>query len=61
MAEQDTLSPAITHKIASELNVKPQQVSVAITLLDEGSTVPFISRYRKETTGGLDYDVVTSC
>ena len=54
MAEQDTLSPAITHKIASELNVKPQQVSVAITLLDEGSTVPFISRYRKEATGGLD-------
>ena len=54
MAEQDTLSPAITHKIATELNVRPQQVSVAITLLDEGSTVPFISRYRKEATGGLD-------
>lgn len=61
MSTTNTLSPAITHKIASELNVKPQQVSVAITLLDEGSTVPFISRYRKETTGGLDYDVVTSC
>ncbi len=54
MTAQDTLSPAITQKIASELNVKPQQVSVAITLLDEGSTVPFISRYRKEATGGLD-------
>jgi len=54
MSTTDTLSPAITHKIATELNVRPQQVSVAITLLDEGSTVPFISRYRKEATGGLD-------
>ena len=44
----------ITHKIASELSVKPQQVSAAIGLLDEGATVPFISRYRKEVTGGLD-------
>jgi len=54
MSTTDTLSPAITQKIATELNVRPQQVSVAITLLDEGSTVPFISRYRKEATGGLD-------
>jgi len=54
MSTTNTLSPAITQKIASELNVRPQQVSVAITLLDEGSTVPFISRYRKEATGGLD-------
>lgn len=44
----------ITQKIATELNVKSQQVSAAIALLDEGSTVPFISRYRKEVTGGLD-------
>ncbi len=54
MSTTNTLSTAITHKIATELNVRPQQVSVAITLLDEGSTVPFISRYRKEATGGLD-------
>ena len=47
-------SPIITQKIATELNVKPQQVNAAIALLDEGSTVPFISRYRKEATGGLD-------
>ena len=46
--------PVITQKIANELNVKPPQVSAAIALLDEGSTVPFISRYRKEATGGLD-------
>ncbi len=54
MTSTDTFSPLITQKIATELNVRPQQVSVAITLLDEGSTVPFISRYRKEATGGLD-------
>ncbi len=43
----------IHQKIASELNVKIQQVEAAIQLLDEGATVPFISRYRKEVTGGL--------
>ena len=54
MAATDISSPIITQKIATELNVKPQQVNAAIALLDEGSTVPFISRYRKEATGGLD-------
>lgn len=44
----------ISHIIAGELTVKPEQVSAAIQLLDEGSTVPFIARYRKEVTGGLD-------
>jgi len=41
-------------KIASELSVQEKQVEVTIKLLDEGSTVPFISRYRKEITGSLD-------
>ena len=41
-------------RIAGELNVKPQQVSATINLLDGGATVPFISRYRKEITGSLD-------
>jgi uncharacterized protein len=41
-------------KIASELNIKPEQVKATIGLLDEGGTVPFISRYRKEVTGTLD-------
>lgn len=45
---------AIAQQIASELNAKPQQVLGAMTLLDEGATVPFIARYRKEATGGLD-------
>jgi len=45
---------SIENRIAKELDVQASQVSAAITLLDEGSTVPFISRYRKEVTGGLD-------
>ncbi|MDH5612362.1 MAG: RNA-binding transcriptional accessory protein [Gammaproteobacteria bacterium] len=44
----------IQQTIANELGVKVSQVEAAITLLDEGATVPFISRYRKEVTGGLD-------
>ena len=42
------------NKIASELGVRPQQVSATVALLEEGATVPFISRYRKEATGTLD-------
>ena len=41
-------------RIASELNIAPRQVVATIGLLDEGATVPFISRYRKEVTGSLD-------
>jgi uncharacterized protein len=41
-------------QIASELKVRPAQVQAAADLLDEGATVPFIARYRKEATGGLD-------
>jgi protein Tex len=44
----------IAQRIAEELGVRLQQVDAAIQLLDEGSTVPFISRYRKEVTGALD-------
>ncbi|HEY9032121.1 MAG TPA: Tex-like N-terminal domain-containing protein, partial [Kangiella sp.] len=44
----------INQQIAQELNVRPQQVEAAVRLIDEGSTVPFISRYRKEVTGALD-------
>jgi uncharacterized protein len=46
--------PSIEHRIAAELGVRPQQVMAAVQLLDEGSTVPFIARYRKEVTGELD-------
>ncbi len=44
----------ISQQIARELAVNPQQVQAAISLLDDGATVPFIARYRKEATGGLD-------
>ena len=44
----------IEEQIATELNVETAQVRAAIQLLDEGATVPFIARYRKEVTGGLD-------
>ncbi len=44
----------IVQRIAEELSVPENQVQAAITLLDEGATVPFIARYRKEVTGGLD-------
>ena len=41
-------------KIAQELNIKKTQVEAAVTLIDEGNTIPFISRYRKEATGALN-------
>lgn len=44
----------IEQRIAQELQVRDIQVKAAVALLDEGATVPFISRYRKEVTGGLD-------
>ena len=46
--------PPIAERLAAELTAKPAQTTAAITLLDEGATVPFIARYRKEATGGLD-------
>lgn len=46
--------PTIEHRIATDIAARPEQVSAAVTLLDEGATVPFIARYRKEVTGGLD-------
>jgi len=45
---------SISQQIARELNVKSSQVNATVKLLDEGSTVPFIARYRKEMTGSLD-------
>jgi len=46
--------PSIEQRLAQELSAKPAQVAAAIALMDEGATVPFIARYRKEATGGLD-------
>jgi protein Tex len=46
--------PAVHQQIAAELGVAGKQVAAAVGLLDGGATVPFIARYRKEATGGLD-------
>ena len=44
----------ITQTLAQELAATPAQITAAVALLDDGATVPFIARYRKEATGGLD-------
>ena len=44
----------IMKTLAAELGLKESQVEATVALLDEGSTIPFIARYRKEVTGGLD-------
>lgn len=46
--------PPIEQRLATELSIRPNQVTATIELLDSGATVPFIARYRKEATGGLD-------
>ena len=43
----------INEKIAQELNIKTSQVENTIKLIDDGNTIPFIARYRKEVTGNL--------
>ncbi|MFS2221800.1 Tex family protein [Pantoea sp. B65] len=48
------MNDSLSRIIASELQARPEQVEAAVRLLDEGNTVPFIARYRKEVTGGLD-------
>ena len=48
------VNPSIDRRLADELAVRPAQVTAAVSLLDGGATVPFVARYRKEVTGGLD-------
>ena len=48
----------IINTIAEELNIKPKQVEDTINLIDEGNTIPFIARYRKEVTGGLSDEIL---
>jgi uncharacterized protein len=50
----DVIFTTIIDRIAAELGVEPRQVAAAVALLDDGATVPFIARYRKEATGSLD-------
>ena len=54
-----SVDPArIIAQLATELGARPAQVAAAVELLDDGATVPFIARYRKEATGGLDDTVL---
>ena len=48
----------IIQMIAGEFNVKESQVENTVALIDEGNTIPFIARYRKEVTGGLSDEVL---
>ncbi|HLA63715.1 MAG TPA: Tex-like N-terminal domain-containing protein, partial [Rhodothermales bacterium] len=48
------VNPSIDRRLADELSVRSAQVEAAVALLDGGATVPFVARYRKEATGGLD-------
>ncbi|TPQ47403.1 RNA-binding transcriptional accessory protein, partial [Prosthecomicrobium hirschii] len=53
-APPSAVEERIARIIAEEIAARPQQVAAAVGLLDEGATVPFVARYRKEATGGLD-------
>ncbi|MDR2128559.1 MAG: RNA-binding transcriptional accessory protein, partial [Burkholderiaceae bacterium] len=53
-ASPEMIAGQIARQIAAELQVLPAQVTSAVALLDGGATVPFVARYRKEATGGLD-------
>ena len=48
----------ILKKLQEELEIRPSQVENTVKLLDEGNTVPFIARYRKEMTGSLDDQII---
>ena len=48
----------IFKKIAEELNIRESQVENTVKLIDEGNTIPFIARYRKEVTGNLSHEIL---
>jgi protein Tex len=54
MDQDRAITQRYSQKIAGQLKVRPNQVAATIELLDDGNTLPFIARYRKEATGGLD-------
>src|SRR3954467_744615 len=56
--EQPEVSPLDLSRIAQDLQIRKVQVESVVQLLDEENTVPFITRYRKERTGGLDEEVI---
>ena len=54
------MTEILIKQISGKLSISKSQVSNTVKLLEEGSTIPFISRYRKETTGSLDETEVTA-
>ena len=58
MAENNYINEQLLNQIASDLNVKVSQIKAVLKLIEEGGTVPFIARYRKEVTGGLDEEQI---
>ncbi|MBR1376629.1 MAG: RNA-binding transcriptional accessory protein [Bacilli bacterium] len=54
------MNNSIIENISNDLDIKVSQVEVTLKLLEEGNTIPFISRYRKEVTGGLDEEIIKS-
>ena len=50
----------IIEQISKDLNISNKQVSTVLELFSEGNTIPFIARYRKEATGGLDEEAIKS-
>ena len=52
------MNKEIIKEIAQELNIKIEQIEAVLTLLEEGNTIPFIARYRKEKTGSLDEEQI---
>ena len=54
------MNETIINEISKNLNIKSKQVQVVLSLLEEGNTIPFIARYRKEATGSLDEEVIRS-
>jgi uncharacterized protein len=48
----------LVKEIANTLSIKDKQIEAVLSLLDEGNTIPFIARYRKEVTGGLDEEQI---
>ena len=52
------MNTKIIAEISKSLNIKESQVETTLKLLEEGNTIPFIARYRKEATGNLDEEVI---
>lgn len=48
------MNEIIINELSGELNIKTKQIEAVLKLLEEGATIPFIARYRKEATGALD-------